>query len=104
MRGSFTNNLYGAIENEVKSVLQGEANRASDALNVSQGNLDSAIHTLNNANSELERGRSEVQRAQSDVDDAVRELTNLRNRLDSICSTRSCGSGKCTYWSNNIMI
>ena len=96
VRGSFTNNLYSVIENEIRSVLQGAANEASEAFNEAQSGLNNARDVLNNANSELERGQDEVRRAQAAFDTAVNEVANQRNRLDSVCSTRSCGTGKHT--------
>ena len=94
VRGSFTNNLYGIIENRIRSTLEGAAELASEAFAVAQRGLDDARNALIHANSELESGRDEVRRAQAAFDDAVNEVANLRRRLDNVCSTRSCGSGK----------
>ena len=94
VRGSFTNNLYSVIESEIRNVLQGAADAASVAFNDAQAGLNSARDALNSANSELERGRADVRNAQAAFDNAGREVRDLRNRLDSVCSTRSCGSGK----------
>ena len=94
VKGSFTNNLYANIENEITSVLQGAAQEASQELNITQAGLNSARDTLNNANSALDRGRQEVNDAQSAFDNAQRDVNNLRNRIDSVCSIRSCGTGK----------
>ena len=94
VRGSFSNNLYSAIENEIRNVLQGAANTASEAFDNAQAALDNARAVLNSANSELERGRDDIRNAQAAFDDAQREVARLRNEVDSICSTRSCGSGK----------
>ena len=95
VRGSFSNNLYSVIEEEIRNVLQGAANTANEAFNNAQNELNSARATLTSANEGLERGRDEVRRAQAAFDDAQGEVNRLRNRVDSVCSTRSCGSGKC---------
>ena len=93
VRGSFTNSLYSTIENEISSVLQGAAIEASEAFNTAQARLNCSMDALNHANNELERGRDEVHQAQSAFDDARNEVTTLKNRLDNICSIRSCGTG-----------
>ena len=94
VRGSFTNNLYSVIESEIRNVLQGAADAASAAFNDAEAGLNSARDALNSANSELEHGRAAVRNAQAAFDNAEGEVRNLRNRLDSVCSIRSCGSGK----------
>lgn len=56
VRGSFTNNLYSTIENEIKSILEGAAEEASQAFDTAQARLNSSRDALNRANSELEHG------------------------------------------------
>ena len=96
VRGSFTNNLYSVLENEVRSGLEQASVVASQARDAAQAGLNSARDALNIANSALERGQNEVRRAQAAFDDAVNGVANQRNRLNSVCSIRRCGSGKCT--------
>lgn len=87
--------MYSVIENEIRSNLQRPAEEASAAFDVAQAELSRARNVLNNANSLLERGLEEVRHNQSAYDDAVSAVANQRNRLQNICSTRSCGTGKC---------
>ena len=94
VQGSFTNNLYSTLENLIKNVLDAAADDATQAFDAVQRELDDATDTLNSARNALDDARDEVDKAQSAFDDAVAEVASLRNDVDSICSTRSCSSGK----------
>ena len=96
VQGSFTNNLYDTLENLIKNTLQSAGNTASSHLESAQQELDRVRGVLNSAKSALKAGQDKVDSAQSAFDSAVAEVNRLRNEIDSICSTRSCGSGKYT--------
>ena len=94
VRGSFSNDLYSVIERKIRNVLQGASNAANVAFNNAQAQLNTARRALTSANGELQRGRDQVRRAQAAFDNARREVNRLRNRLNSVCRTRNCGTGK----------
>ena len=94
VQGSFTNNLYDALENLIKNSLNSAGQTASSHLEAAQRELDRVRGVLNRADSALQAGRRKVDDAQGAFDSAVSEVNRLRNEIDSICSTRSCGSGK----------
>jgi hypothetical protein len=94
VQGSFTNNLYSTLENQIKNVLNAAADEATKAFDAVQGELNSAKNTLNSARNSLDAARAEVDSAQRAFDGAVDEVASLRRDVDSICSTRSCSSGK----------
>ena len=94
VRGSFTNNLYSTLENLIKNVLSTAADDATRAFDDAERDLNSARDTLNSAQDVFDDARDEVDKAQRAFDDAVDEVASLRRDVDSICSTKSCGSGK----------
>ena len=93
VQGSFTNNLYSTLENLIKNGLSAAADDATKAFDDAERDLNSAKDTLNSARGALDDAQDEVDKAQRAFDDAVAEVARLRNRVDSICSTKSCGSG-----------
>ena len=94
VQGSFTNNLYSTLENLIKNGLSAAAEDATKAFDDVERELNSAKVTLNSARKTLDDARDEVDKAQGAFDDAVNEVASLRRDVDSICSTKSCGSGK----------
>ena len=94
VQGSFTNNLYSTLENLIKNGLSAAADDATRAFDAAERDLNSAKGTLNSAQNTLDDARDEVDKAQSAFDDAVDEVAGLRREVDSICSTKSCSSGK----------
>ena len=94
VQGSFTNNLYSTLENQIKNVLNAAGEEATKAFDAVEGELNSAKDTLDSAQDTLDAARREVDSAQSAFDDAVDEVASLRRDVDSICSTKSCGSGE----------
>ena len=97
VQGSFTNNLYSTLENLIKNVLSAAASEATSAFNDAEQELNSAKDSLNSARNTLEDARNEVNQAQGAFDAAVAEVNRLKNEVDSICSTKSCGSGELDY-------
>ena len=94
VQGSFTKTLYDTLKNLIKNVLQSAGNTASSHLESAQQELDQVRGVLNSAESALKAGQDKVDSAQGAFDSAVAEVNRLRNEIDSICSTRSCGNGK----------
>ena len=94
VQGSFTNNLYDVIENQIKNALDSAGKEASAELEAAQRELDRVRGVLDGANSALSAGRDEVNSAQSAFDSAVAEVARLRREVDSICSIKRCSSGK----------
>ena len=94
VEGSFTNNLYSTLERQIENVLDAAAEDATRAFDAVQRELDDARDTLDSASRALDAARDDVDKAQKAFDDAVDEVEGLRRDVDSICSTRSCGSGK----------
>ena len=94
VQGSFTNNLYSRLENQIKNVLNTAADDATKAFDAAQRELDNAKDTLSSARDVLDDAHDEVDKAQHSFDDAVDEVARQRREVDSICSTKSCSSGK----------
>ena len=98
VQGSFTNNLYSTLENQIKNVLNTAADDATKAFDAVQRELDNAKDTLNSARGALDDAHDEVDKAQRSFDDAVDEVASLRRDVDSICSTSSCSSGELKHF------
>ncbi len=94
VQGSFTNTLYDTLENLIKNTLSSAGDTASSHLEAAQRELDRVRGVLNGAQSALRVGQDKVNDAQSAFDSAVAEVNRLRNKVNSICSTRSCGTGE----------
>ena len=94
VQGSFTNNLYDTLENQIKNVLNAATDDAKAAFDAANRELKSAKNTLKGAQRVFDDAKQEVDKAQSAFDDAVGEVASLRRRVDSICRTKSCGSGE----------
>ena len=100
VQGSFTNNLYDVLEDRIKKSLNSAGKSASSALNSAQKELKKVRGVLNGAKSALQAGHDKVNGAQSKFDAAEVEVGKLRRKVDSICSTKNCGSGKSKHTIN----
>ena len=94
VHGSFKSDLFSQIEDLMENVMEEAANVASAAVDEAQSFLNGRISDLEAAESGFRSAQNELNNAEQIFDDAVREVNNLRDRLDSVCSTRSCGSSK----------
>ena len=94
VRGSFTNNLYHTLEDKIKKSLEKAGKSASSALESAQKELNRVRGVLNGAKSTLQAGHDKVNGAQTKFDGAAAEVEKLRKKVDSVCSTKSCNSGK----------
>ena len=94
VQGSFTNNLYSALENLIRNSLNSAGQAASSELEAAQRELDRVRGVLNSVQSALRDGQRRVDDAQGAFDSATSEVNRLRNEVGSICNTRSCGSGE----------
>ena len=92
--GSFKSDLFSQIEDLIKDVLEKTADAASTAVDEAQDFLNGRVSDLRVAESAFESARSEVDNAEQIVDSAVREVNKLKDRLDRVCSKRSCSSGE----------
>jgi hypothetical protein len=97
VQGSFTNTLYDTLENLIKNTLSSAGDTASSHLEAAQGELNRVRGVLNGAQSALSTGQDKINDAQSAFDSAVAEVNRLQNEVNSICSTRSCGTGEDYY-------
>ena len=93
VQGSFTNNLYDALENLIKNTLSSAGDTASLQLDAVQRELDRVRAHLNRAKRALRGGQNKVDDAQSAFDASKREIHSLSNKIKNICSTESCGKG-----------
>ena len=94
VQGSFTNNLYNTLENRIKSSLKSAGQKASSRFEAARRKLDRVRGTLNNAESALRAGQKRVNDAHNAFYAAIAKVRRLRNRVNSVCRTRSCGSSK----------
>ena len=94
VRGSFKSDLFSRIEDLIKNVLEKTANAASRAVDEAQDFLNGRVRELRAAESALERARGKVDDAERIFDSAVREVNELKDRLDRVCTKRSCRSGE----------
>ena len=94
VHGSFKSDLFSQIEDLIENVMEEATNVASAAVDEAQSFLNGRISDLEAAESGFRSAQNELNNAEQIFDDAVREVNNLRDRLDSVCSTRSCGSSK----------
>ena len=94
MQGLFTNTLYDTLENIIRNTLKSASDIASSHLEDTQQELYHVRDALNSTKSAPQTGQDKVNIAQSAFDAAVAEVNRLRNKIDSICSIRSCGTGK----------
>ena len=93
VQGSFTNNLYDALENLIKNTLSSAGDTASLQLDAVQRELDRVRAHLNRAKRALRGGQNKVDDAQSAFDASKREIHSLSKKIKNICSTESCGKG-----------
>jgi hypothetical protein len=94
VQGSFTNTLYDTLENLIKNTLSSADDTASSHLEAAQRELDRVRGVLNGAESALRAGQDKVNDAQSAFDSAIAKVNRLQNEVNSICSIKSCGTGK----------
>ena len=94
VQGSFTNNLYNALENRIKNSLNSAGRIATSRLEAVRRGYDQARVAFNNAHRALRAGKKKVNDAHHAFHAAIAKVRGLRNRVNSICHTRSCGSSK----------
>ena len=70
------------------------ADVASKAVDEAQSFLNSRVSDLRSAESAFQSARREVDNAEEIFNDAIREVNRLQDRLDRVCSRRSCSSGR----------
>ena len=94
VKGSFKNDLYDAIESEIKGTLQKSADKATqeikkaqDKVNEQQAKFDSAVNRVKSA-------EKAVENAQSDLNSAEDALNSARDKIDSICHLKDCDPSK----------
>lgn len=100
--GSFSTSIFESIENAIRDVADSAANAADSAIGAAQDVLDAKRRIFDAASRELESARRHVNRLQGEFDGAVREVNRLKDRVNSVCHTRNCGSSKNCY--TNIII
>ena len=71
-------------------------------MGVAQAVFDTASEVFDSASDGLAGARRSVDRLQGKFDGAVREVNRLIRRVDSVCSTRRCGSSKFNYKNGNV--
>ena len=94
VQGSFTNTLYDTLENLIKNTLSSAGETASSHFEAAQRELDQVRGAFNSAERALKAGQDRVNNAQRAFDAAEAEMNRLKNEVNSVCSTRSCGTGK----------
>lgn len=92
--GSFKSDLFSQIEDLIKDVLEKTANAASRAVDEAQDFLNGRVRELRSAESALESARRKVDDAERIFDSAVSKVNELKDRLDRVCSKKSCRSGE----------
>ena len=94
VQGSFTNNLYSTLENQIRNGPDAAAEDATRAFDAVQRDLDNAQDTFDSASRVFEDAQDEVDSAQRAFDDVVDEVASLRRDVNGVYSTRSYSSGK----------
>ena len=94
VRGSFKSDLFSQLEDLIESVMEKTADVASKAVDEAQSFLNSRVSDLRSAESAFQSARREVDNAEEIFNDAIREVNRLQDRLDRVCSRRSCSSGR----------
>ena len=94
VEGWFRSDLFDTIANAVRNGLTQSANEADAAINGAQNKIREEQAKFDAVNADLENAKREVDSAQGAFDDAVAAVSRARQEVDSICSYRSCGSGK----------
>lgn len=95
VRGSFRSSIFETIERIIRDTADAAADAASSAVNEAQNFLENQRAIFRHASSELGNARRELSRAQREFDNAIREVNRLQDRVNNVCHSRSCGSGKC---------
>lgn len=93
VRGSFKSDLFSKIENLIEDVMEKTADIASKAVDEAQRFLAGRVTDLRSAESAFQSAQSDVDNAEEIFNDAIREVNRLQDRLDRVCSRRSCSSG-----------
>ena len=88
VQGSFTNTLYDTLENLIKNTLSSAGDTASSQLEAAQREFDQIRGVLNSAS------QDKVVEAQRAFDAAEREVRRLKNEVNSVHSTRRCGTSE----------
>ena len=92
--GTFKSSIHEVIESVIRNAADAVADVASVALNAAKSVLNAASDAFEDASRVLRNARRELDNAQEAFDDAADEVDRWIDKADSICHTRSCGSGK----------
>ena len=92
--GSFTNNLYSTLENQIKDSLNKAGGSASSKLNDAQQKLTQFKNSFNSAQSVFQAGKRKVDDAKKSFDAANAKVADLDHKVNSICSISNCGNSK----------
>ena len=93
VRGSFKSDLFSQLEDLIEDVMEKTADVASKAVDEAQNFLNGRVSDLRSAESVFHSARRELDDVEEIFDDAIGEVNRLQNRLDRVCSRRSCRSG-----------
>ena len=100
--GSFKTDLFSQIEDLIKDILEKTADAASRAVDEAQDFLNGRVSELRAAESAFESARKKVDDAERIFDSAVRGVNKLKDRLDRVCTKKSCSSGeKCFVYKHH---
>ena len=102
VKGYFKNSFFNQIESAIDNAAEGLADVTDAAVGVAQAVFDTASEVFDSASDGLAGARRSVDRLQGKFDGAVREVNRLIRRVDSVCSTRRCGSSKFNYKNGNV--
>ena len=93
VNGFFKSDLFSQIEDLIEDVMEKTADIASKAVDEAQRFLDGRVSDLRSAESAFQSARNEVDNAERIFNGAIEEVNRLQDRLDRVCSRRSCSSG-----------
>ena len=94
VEGTFKSALHETIQDAIRNAASSIADSANVALDAAQSVLNAASNAFDEASAVFANARRELDRVQGEFDNAANEVNSLIDRVDSVCSTRSCGSSK----------
>ncbi len=93
VKGSFRNDLYATIENQIKKVLKETSGIATEEINDAQRKLDGEQAKFDDAIRNLQSAQREVDKANAGFDSAERKLRDAENHAANVCRLKSCREG-----------
>ena len=97
VRGYFKSSFFNIIHDAIDNAAEGLADVTDTAVGAAQAVFDTASGVFDSASDGLDGARRYLDRLQGEFDGAVREVDRLIRRVNSVCSTRSCRSGKYNF-------